>query len=113
MNSRASMILVLVIAVVLFGLGAPMVGAQESVIYSFVYATSDGLEPLAGLTPDAAGNFYGTTVYGGSVGSPYNFDGTVYELSPSGGGWTEKVLFSFAPERAVCFPARGRDGGLR
>src|SRR5271155_1920978 len=34
--------------------------------------------------------------------------GLFSDLKPS-----EKVLFSFAPERAVCFPARGRDSGLR
>ena len=109
-------IVIAIMAVALFGLWAPVVAAQESVIYSFVYATSDGLEPIAGLTPDGAGNFYGTTVYGGSVGSPYNFDGTVYELSPvSGGGWTEKVLFSFGtytgdgtqPYGGVIFDSKG------
>src|ERR1700734_1887407 len=64
---------------------------QEKVLHSFG-AGSDGAQPYgAGLVPDAAGNFYGTTVEGGI----HNL-GTVFELSPKeGGGWTEKVLHSF------------------
>ena len=38
---------------------------------------------------DSAGNLYGTTRSGGPTG-----DGVVYELSPSGSGWTETVLSS-------------------
>jgi uncharacterized repeat protein (TIGR03803 family) len=107
---------VTIIGAMLFVASTHVATAQESVIYSFVYAASDGLMPFAGLTPDGAGNFYGTTVYGGSVGSPYNFDGTVYELSPaSGGAWTEKVLYSFGvytgdgtePYGGVIFDSKG------
>ncbi|HUA17086.1 MAG TPA: choice-of-anchor tandem repeat GloVer-containing protein [Verrucomicrobiae bacterium] len=94
MRHRGSVILLTAIA--LIALGMPMAAAQETVLYSFVYGTSDGLNPNSNLIPDGKGNFYGTTEYGGSVGSPYNFDGTVFELSPkSGGGWTETVLYSF------------------
>jgi len=39
---------------------------------------------------DQAGNLYGATATGGSGGG-----GTVYELSPSGGGWTFSLLYSF------------------
>ncbi|HEY2859814.1 MAG TPA: choice-of-anchor tandem repeat GloVer-containing protein, partial [Terracidiphilus sp.] len=78
-----------------FMVSLPMV-AQESVLYSFTTPSSDGQQPNSGLISDGKGNFYGTTEYGGSVGAPYGFDGTVFELSPaSGGGWTEKVLYSF------------------
>jgi len=42
------------------------------------------------VDPDAAGNLYGTTYYGGV----YN-DGTVFELIPRTNGWTEKVVHSF------------------
>ena len=38
-----------------------------------------------------AGNLYGTTSSGGASGL-----GTVYQLTPSNGGWTESVLYSFA-----------------
>jgi uncharacterized repeat protein (TIGR03803 family) len=62
----------------------------ETLIYSF-QGGPDGSQPYAGLTMDSAGNLFGTTNYGGSVGV-----GTVYELSPAGGGsWTEAVLHSF------------------
>ena len=50
---------------------------------------------------DSAGNLYGTTYYGGGYdrmggGSGCVLCGLVYELTPSGGGWTEKVLYNFA-----------------
>jgi uncharacterized repeat protein (TIGR03803 family) len=51
----------------------------------------DAAFPYGGLIPDAAGNVYGTTYYGGTSGV-----GTVYELTPKRGGWTEQVLYSFA-----------------
>lgn len=64
--------------------------ATETVLHSF--SGSDGSQPTAALTPDGAGNFYGTT-YGGGI---FGF-GTVFELSPSsGGGWTETVLYNFS-----------------
>jgi uncharacterized repeat protein (TIGR03803 family) len=65
-------------------------GWTEKVLYSFGNGT-DGAYPLAGLIFDAARNLYGTTSGGGTYG-----DGTVFELTPAGGGgWTEKVLYSF------------------
>ncbi len=67
----------------------------ESVIYSFgsVNDGNDGYHPQASLIMDGAGNLYGTTEYGGAAGA--SGFGTVFELSPSGGGWTESVLYSF------------------
>jgi uncharacterized repeat protein (TIGR03803 family) len=57
-------------------------------IYEF--SGPDGTAPFSGLVWDQAGNLYGTTGYGGQ------FDyGTVYRLSPSGGGWTLTTLYSF------------------
>src|ERR1022692_2196052 len=62
----------------------------EKVLYSF-HGGADGSSPRAGLIFDAAGNLYGTTYNGGTT-----FAGTVFELTPTGGGtWTEKVLLSF------------------
>lgn len=49
---------------------------NETVLYSFT-GGSDGLGPMAGLVQDAAGNLYGTTVYGGSQGA-----GVVFKLTP-------------------------------
>lgn len=66
-------------------------GWKEEVLYSFT-SDNDAAEPQAGLIFDAAGNLYGTTLYGG----PEN-DGTVFELVAGGQGtWTEKVLHNFA-----------------
>jgi uncharacterized repeat protein (TIGR03803 family) len=63
-------------------------GWIQTVIYSFHGA--DGAAPAAGLIFDQAGNLYGTTSTGGK---PHL--GTVFQLTPSGGGWTEMVLHSF------------------
>jgi uncharacterized repeat protein (TIGR03803 family) len=61
----------------------------EKLIYSFG-SGMDGVQPLAGVTLDASGNLFGTTLGGG-----YGY-GTVYELNPvSGGTWNEKVVHSF------------------
>lgn len=60
----------------------------ESVLYNFA-GGSDGGNPQSGVIFDAAGNSYGTTQFGGLGG------GTVFELSPSHGGWTENVLYTF------------------
>jgi uncharacterized repeat protein (TIGR03803 family) len=66
-------------------------GWTETVLHNFNYNGTDGNYPYAGLIFDAAGNLYGTTYQGGTY-----FYGTVFELTPTaGGGWTEKVLYSF------------------
>lgn len=56
------------------------------------FTGNDGAAPtrLDPLRFDSAGNVYGAATYGG----PDN-DGVIYELTPSGGGWTESVLYSF------------------
>jgi uncharacterized repeat protein (TIGR03803 family) len=61
----------------------------ETVLYSFT-GGSDGGFPYAGVIADSAGNFYGTTYYGGSSGVVG--DGTVFKLLPDG---REKVLHAF------------------
>jgi uncharacterized repeat protein (TIGR03803 family) len=61
----------------------------EQILHSF--SGTDGAVPLAGLTIDADGSLYGTTVGGGP-----NFIGTVFELQRAGAGWTETVLHSFS-----------------
>jgi len=71
--------------------------AGEKVLYTFQGGT-DGFLPNAALIQDQAGNFYGTTYYGGDLSCvPSDGCGTVFELSPDGhGGWTEAVLYRFA-----------------
>jgi len=63
----------------------------ETVIYSFLGpSNSDGANPVAGLVFDGDGNLYGTTEYGGA-----SSEGTVFELSKSGGTWKETLLHTF------------------
>jgi uncharacterized repeat protein (TIGR03803 family) len=63
---------------------------QEAVLYRFT-GPLDGSGPgLGDLVFDQAGNIYGTTSNGGSYGF-----GSVYELTPSNGSWTETILYSF------------------
>lgn len=50
----------------------------------------DGSFPNSGLTSDESGDFYGTTVAGGA-----NNLGSVFQLTPAGSGWKEKVIYSF------------------
>ena len=75
---------------VVFELTHTSSGWVESVLHTFIYAT-DGGNPSGGLIADAEGNLYGGTGNGGVNGG-----GTVYELSPSNGGYTFQVLYSFA-----------------
>jgi uncharacterized repeat protein (TIGR03803 family) len=76
-------------------------GWTESVVYTFT-GGADGASPWAGVTLDQAGNLYGTTSSGGAFGG-----GTVYELSPSGSGWTQKTLHSFQRQPDGASPYAG------
>lgn len=69
-------------------------GYTESVIHSFGYPDG-GSYPNSGVVLDAAGNLYGTTQYGGTGTNCMLNCGTVYQLVPSNGGWTENVLVNF------------------
>ena len=66
----------------------------ESAIYSFA-GGMDGENPYDGLIADTAGNYYGTTANGGGSTNCSAGCGTVFELSPNGSGWTEKILYRF------------------
>jgi uncharacterized repeat protein (TIGR03803 family) len=72
---------------------------SETVLLVFPGDGSTGAGPFAGLTLDAAGNLYGTTLNGGGTSTKCSGGcGTVFELSPpatAGGAWTETVLYSF------------------
>ena len=60
----------------------------------------DGSYPQGDLLRDSKGNLYGTTVYGGNIGSCTVYStqgcGTVFESTPNQNGtWTETVLYRF------------------
>ena len=78
----------------------------ESVIYSFPSSCDSGCVPQSGLIFDSAGNLYGTTSQGGAEGT-----GVVYELSPSGSGWTEQTLTSvYIAPFALTYGSLAMDG---
>jgi uncharacterized repeat protein (TIGR03803 family) len=66
-------------------------GCTETILHNFSNNGTDGAEPLLGTLLLAGGNLYGSTPSGGPDGR-----GTVYKLSPAGGGgWTETILHTF------------------
>jgi uncharacterized repeat protein (TIGR03803 family) len=85
----------------------------ENVLHNFT-GGSDGTSPTAQMTIDAAGNLYGTTLQGGSATCEGFGCGTVFQLSNSGGTWTENILHAFvggsdgsAPLAGVTLDAAG------
>ena len=58
--------------------------------------------PYGGLIPDAVGNLYGTTYFGGASGQ-----GTVFKVGPAPNalaGWKDAVLYSFQGGTDASFP---------
>jgi uncharacterized repeat protein (TIGR03803 family) len=65
-------------------------------LYAFTGRT-DGAYPKGGLVFDSAGNLYGAASAGGSPTC-----GTLFQLTPSIGGWTQSVLHSsFGPQPSL------------
>jgi uncharacterized repeat protein (TIGR03803 family) len=62
-------------------------GWTETVLHSFQDNPDDGKFPAHNVILDSAGNLYGTTDEGGSYS-----EGTVFQLVPSGSGWTINIL---------------------
>ncbi len=92
----------------------------ETVLHVFCPSRpcEDGMIPNGGLIQDAAGNMYGTTMYGpDSNGNPYlppPLLGTVFQLAPPsqpGGSWTETVIHIFC-SLANCADGLGPSAGL-
>lgn len=82
---------------------SPAAGGRwtETVLYRFT-GGSDGAIPQTGLTFDAAGNLYGTTIHGGALG-----DGVVFQLTapaPPGDARTLNVLHSFVGSKEGEYP---------
>ena len=69
---------------------SPLDGSWNfDLLYSLV-GGSGGQGPVASLIMDASGNLYGATYSDGAYGY-----GSVFELTPSGGGWTYTTLYDF------------------
>ena len=77
----------------------------ENILYNFM-DNQDGGFPESPLTIDGSGNLYGTTLGGGS-----NFRGVAFELSQSGGKWSESVLHDFGSGPSDGFLANGMTFG--
>jgi uncharacterized repeat protein (TIGR03803 family) len=91
----ATMIALLLISA---GIAAQSAQAQTySVLYSF--SVNHGVQPAGGLFRDAAGNLYGTTIYGGRTGN-----GTVFKLETTG---KQIVLHSFTGNSDGGLPLAG------
>lgn len=111
----------LILAMAMFLLASSAWAATERPLHNFGLTNTDGQDPQASVIFDTAGNLYGTTYSGGSLGF-----GTVFEMMPNGsGGWTEKILHNFgigdmdgkAPQAPLVFDSAGNlygttgDGG--
>lgn len=83
---------------VVFELTPASGGWKESVLYTFTGGADGGL-PESSLTIDSNGNLYGTATIGGAYGV-----GNVFMLTPSSGGWTQSVLYSFAGGSDGAYP---------
>ena len=83
-------------------------GWNLNIAYTFTDG-ADGKFPIAGLVADQAGNLYGVS----STDGPES-GGTVFELSPSGGGsWTYQTIYALPngnPREDYCFIAVGTEG---
>lgn len=62
----------------------------EHVIWSFGKGQDASYPANGGLTADSAGTLYGTSLFGGTQ----NY-GSIFALTPSGSGFTERVVLSF------------------
>jgi len=82
-------------------------GWTETVLTTFDYG--DGSFPgYGGLVFDKAGNLYGTTSGGGDNQCEQGYGcGVVYQLTPSGSGWTNNTLYEFHDGSDGGFPEGG------
>jgi uncharacterized repeat protein (TIGR03803 family) len=77
-------------------------GWTQHVLYTFRGGSGDGGAPWAGVTFGPDGSLYGTT----EIGGPDNA-GVIYKLTPSGGGWTESIVYSFRDQEDGAMPFAG------
>jgi len=108
-RSREVALAIMLLVLPLFVLTTAAPAQIFTVLHTFTGA--DGASPMVGLAMDAAGNLYGTTVWGGSGGV-----GTVFKLTRSGTGWILNTLHSFTGGDDGAYPdgrvMLGQDGSL-
>jgi uncharacterized repeat protein (TIGR03803 family) len=93
---------------------------NETILHSFNFDGTDGYNPYGGLVLDAAGNLYGTAIFGGTGScnddGPLDGCGIVFELTAKAGEWTEQILHNFTgaagadgyrPYAGLVFDAKG------
>jgi len=109
-----TLLFLLLLLLFIFVTAQPAQAQTLTVLHDFT-AGADGGNPMAGLTMDSAGNFYGTTCGAPCQSSPNNA-GTVFRLSKKGSAWFFTTLYEFrgggdgaAPEARVVI---GPDGAL-
>jgi uncharacterized repeat protein (TIGR03803 family) len=74
---------------------------KYTLLYTFDQA--NGANPMGPLLLGTDGNFYGTTLYGGTVNGIYNGNGVFFRITPSG---------QYTPIYAFCSMQNCLDGGL-
>jgi uncharacterized repeat protein (TIGR03803 family) len=85
----------------------------ETVLHQFGLVPTDGQIPLGGLVMDSQGNLFGTTSIGGHTGCSTTTCGTVFELTPANGIWTETIVHYFIskdgafPEASLAIDSAG------
>lgn len=106
------------VVAMLLTLAAPGTMAQSVIVLHTFSGGADGAAPAASLTPDAGGNLYGTTYYGGSIAGHCweSGCGVVFKMTHRGSGWIETPIYKFQnapdgtnPQARVVF---GPDGAL-
>jgi uncharacterized repeat protein (TIGR03803 family) len=83
-----------------------------TVLYSFTGAGNDGFNPAGGIVLDAAGNLYGTTLFGGpanclDANNNAVSCGTVFKLSPAGLETVFDLTAGYNPRGSLVLDAAG------
>jgi uncharacterized repeat protein (TIGR03803 family) len=100
-NSAAAILFLLLLVISIRAWGSEEVLTQ----FSGTGGSNPGASPYGGLISDSAGNFYGTTKFGGGCAFSASGCGVVFELvySSTENNYSEKVLYTFTG---------GSDGGF-
>lgn len=83
-----------------------LAGGNTDTIHNFKGGADDGAFPDGALIADKKGDLFGTTPCGG-IGYSNCGQGTVYELIPSGSGYTERILYKFKGGKQGAEPTGG------